>query len=504
MHVQQYVGCIPPHMSSEVGVVGSIFQRAEVYNLNESRPKDSLQQLPGRLVAFSMVEPRYTAWQNLGSSVIVPLNKFHAYGGDGEPPWFRRHRSPMMKYLLTRWMEESHGMTVDCEDMDRGFWSRHGECTLARQCVHCDVGNQDATREACVAWFRHEMDTAIQHITSGTWAAANEISWLGFRDLGLERLPPAPPLPDIPEGLFHAVRDYSPPDPRSRSRGMSGGVSLGRGESRPPPGGRSVTPGPRHRAQGKGASQGSPPNLVNVSRWTRAQQAQGKGKGAARPVTLQPAPSQGPPTAHDAPDVRHAGAAVDVIQVDPAPGVMDRAASVIDVDALPATVDAGISEASITHCLNLLRTALLNNEITEEQSSHLSRLSLSTRSQTVGLWDVGTQTADYGPIQGGTARQSPTNPYTNPVSASASASGRNKMPASVPTARQSGAAASTQTGDVVREVPVAAPAARRQGSRPPSYAAAAAAAATAAPATEATGQAPRVGRSPPPARRKGG
>ena len=411
-----------------------------------------------------------------------------------------RHRSPMIRYLLTRWMEESHGMTVDSSDVDNVFWSRHGECTLARQCVHCDVRNQDATREACVAWFKHEMDIAIQHITSATWATANEISWLGFRDLGIERLPPAPPLPDLPEGLFHAERDYSPPpaDPRSRSRGLSGGVSLGRGESRPPPGGRSVTPGPRHRQeQGKGASQGHPPNLVNVSRWTRAQQAQGKGKGAARPVTLQPAPSQGPPAASVAPDVRHAGAAVDVIEVDPAPGVTDRAASVIDVDALHPTVDAGVSEASITHCLNLLRTALLNNEITEEQSSHLSRLSLSTRSQTVGLWDVGTQTADYGPVQGGTARQSPANPYTNPVSASASASGRNKMPASVPTARQSGAAASTQTSDVVREVPVE-PAARRQGSRPPSYAAAAAAAATAAPQVAATRQAPRAGRSPPP------
>ena len=349
-----------------------------------------------------------------------------------------RHRSPMIRYLLTRWMEESHGMTVDSSDVDNVHWRRHGECTLARQCVHCDVRNHDATREACVAWLR--------------------------------------------------------------SRGLSGGVSLGRGDSRPPPGGRSVTPGPRHRQQGKGASQGSPPHLTHVSRWTRAQQAQGKGKGAARPVTLQHAPSQGPPAASVAPDVRHAGAAVDVIEVDPAPGVMDRAASVIDVDALPATVDAGVSAASITHCLNLLRTALLNNEITEEQSSHLSRLSLSTRSQTVGLWDVGTQTADYGPVQGGTARQSPANPYTNPVSASANVSGRNKMPASVPTARQSGAAASTQTSDVVREVPVE-PAARRQGSRPPSYAAAAAAAAaaaTAAPQVAAARQAPRAGRSPPP------
>ena len=172
----------------------------------------------------------------------------------------------MIRYLLTRWMEESHGMTVDSSDVDNVFWSRHSECTLARQCVHCDVRNQDATREACVAWYKHEMDIAIQHITSATWATANEISWLGFRDLGIERLPPAPPLPPIPEGLFHRVRDYSPPppDPRSRSRGMSGGVSLGRSNSRPPPGGRSITPGPRQREQGKGASQGYPPNLADV------------------------------------------------------------------------------------------------------------------------------------------------------------------------------------------------------------------------------------------------
>ena len=340
------------------------------------------------------------------------------------------------------------------------------------------------------------MDIAIQHITSATWATANEISWLGFRDLGLERLPPAPPLPPILEGLFHRIRDNSQ-DPRSRSRGLSGGVSLRREDSRPPPGGRSATPGPRHKGQGKGESQGHPPNLVNVSRWTRAQQAQAGGKGAARPVTLTPAPSQGPPPASAPPDVRHAGASDLVIEVDPAPGVTDRAASVIDVDALHQPVDAGVNEASITYCLNLLCTALLNNEISEEQSRHLSRLSLSTRSQTVGLWDCGTQTTDYGPLTAGTARQSPTNPYTNPVSASSGTSGRNKMPASIPTARQSGAAASTQTGDVVREVPVMAPTARRQGSRPPSNTAAAAAAA-AAPDTTAADQAPRAGRSPPP------
>ena len=49
------------------------------------------------------------------------------------------------------------------------------------------------------------------------------------------------------------------------------------------------------------------------------------------------------------------------------------------------------------YSLNLLRQALLNNELTEEQSRHLRLLSLSTRSQTVGLWDCGTQTPEYGP-----------------------------------------------------------------------------------------------------------
>ena len=231
---------------------------------------------------------------------------------------------------------------------------------------------------------------------------------------------------------------------------MSGGVSLGRGESRP----------------------------------------------AARPVTLTPAPSQGPPPASAQPSVRHAGTHDAIIEVDPAPGVADRAAMVIDVEALDQPVDASVDEASITYSLNLLRQAPLNTELSEEQSRHLSRLSLSTRSQTVGLWDCGTQTPDYGPASVGNARQSPTNPYTNPMSAGSGGSGRNNMPVSIPTARQSGEAASTQTGDVVREVPVAAPTARRQGSRPPPDTAAATVAAAAAPDTAAAGRAPRAGRSP--------
>ena len=176
-------------------------------------------------------------------------------------------------------------MEVDSTDIDRAHWSRHGECTLARQCVHCSLDNEDATRQACVAWFKNEMDLST--------APVPLVSWLGFRDLGLEVIPASPPLPPIPDGLFHRIRDNSQ-DPRSRSRGVSGGVSLVRGDSRPPPSGRSTTPGPRERGAGKGGFQEMPPNLVNVGRWNRAQQAHAGGKGAARPVTLTPAPSQAP------------------------------------------------------------------------------------------------------------------------------------------------------------------------------------------------------------------
>ena len=52
--------------------------------------------------------------------------------------------------------------------------------------------SEDATRQACAAFFKYEMDLAIQHLTCATWAAANEIAWLGFRDLGQEILPAFP------------------------------------------------------------------------------------------------------------------------------------------------------------------------------------------------------------------------------------------------------------------------------------------------------------------------
>ena len=144
-----------------------------------------------------------------------------------------RHRSPMIRHLTTRWMEENHGMDVDSSDIDNVHWSRHGDCTLARQCVECNLYRENATRQACVAWYKNEMDHAIEFATRATWATANELAWLGFRDLSLEVIPPSPPLPPIPDRLFHRTRDYSPPDPRSRSRGISGGVSLGRGRKSP-------------------------------------------------------------------------------------------------------------------------------------------------------------------------------------------------------------------------------------------------------------------------------
>ena len=365
-----------------------------------------------------------------------------------------RHRSPMIRHLTTRWMEETHGMDVDSSDIDNVHW----------QCVECNLYRENATRQACVAWFKNEMDLAIEFATRATWATANELAWLGFRDLSLEVIPASPPLPPIPAGSFHRIRDNSQ-DPRSRSRGISGGVSLVRGESRPPQRGRSGTP---EKGTGKGDFQETPPNLVNVGKWNRAQQAQAGGKGAARPVTLHPAPSHAPASAsHTPPVVANTGTQAAPIEVDPAPGDVDRAALVVDVEAIEQPVDASVDEASIVYSLNLLRQVLLNNELTDEQSRHLRQLSLSTRSQTVGLWDCGTQTSDYGPTGLDTARQSPTNPCTNPLQSGSGASRRNKMP-TAPTARQSGEASSTTAGDAVREVPVqAAPTARRQGSRPP-------------------------------------
>ena len=110
-----------------------------------------------------------------------------------------------------------------------------------------------------------------------------------------------------------------------------------------------------------------------------------------------------------------------------------------NVDALEQTVEAGVDEVSIVHSLNLLRQALVNNQLSEEQSRHLRMLSLSTRTQTVGLWDCGTQTPSYGPAGQGTARQLPSNPYTSPVEQGPSRDVVREVPVQTepPTARRS-------------------------------------------------------------------
>ena len=127
------------------------------------------------------------------------------------------------------------------------------------------------------------------------------------------------------------------------------------------------------------------------------------------------------------------------MQVDPAPGDVGRAPVVIDVDATEPSMDAGIDEASVVHRLNPLRQALVDNQLSEEQSRHLRLLSLSTRSQTVGLWDCSTQTPCYGPAGQGTARQWSSNPYTSPAEQGVVSSRRNKIPSAPPAARQPGA-----------------------------------------------------------------
>ena len=116
---------------------------------------------------------------------------------------------------------------------------------------------------------------AIQYLTRATWSAANEISWLGFRDLGQETLLATPTF-TIPQGLLHIVRDNSQ-DPRSRSRGVSvgmgGGVGTGRQSPNRPAGGAS--PGSRERSSGKGLP-GSTPCLATLPEFVAAQTYKGE------------------------------------------------------------------------------------------------------------------------------------------------------------------------------------------------------------------------------------
>ena len=79
MHVDQTICWMPPHMISEIGVAPSVFQGTEINNLNVSRPKTSFQDMPGSLVLFPVVEPRYAAWQNLGSCSMILLYMSHAH-----------------------------------------------------------------------------------------------------------------------------------------------------------------------------------------------------------------------------------------------------------------------------------------------------------------------------------------------------------------------------------------------------------------------------------------
>ena len=85
MHVDEHVGGVPSHVSSEVGISGSIFEGSEIDDFYERRPHDTLQHLSDRLVAFWMVEPRYTAWQHLGSTSAVALNMYEAHTGYLQP-----------------------------------------------------------------------------------------------------------------------------------------------------------------------------------------------------------------------------------------------------------------------------------------------------------------------------------------------------------------------------------------------------------------------------------
>ena len=79
MHVDKTIGWMPPHMISEIGVAPGVFQRAQINYLNESGPKTSFQDMPGSLVLFPVVKPRYAAWQNLGSQSMILFYMAHAH-----------------------------------------------------------------------------------------------------------------------------------------------------------------------------------------------------------------------------------------------------------------------------------------------------------------------------------------------------------------------------------------------------------------------------------------
>ena len=79
VHVDETVCRVPPHVISEIGVVSGIFQGTQINYLNESSPKASFQDLPGSLVLFPVVKPRYAAWQDLGTQSVILLYMTHAH-----------------------------------------------------------------------------------------------------------------------------------------------------------------------------------------------------------------------------------------------------------------------------------------------------------------------------------------------------------------------------------------------------------------------------------------
>ena len=120
-----------------------------------------------------------------------------------------RHRSPMIRHLTTRWMEENHGMEVESTDIDRAHWSRHGNVHLPGS-VYIVTSTMQMPPARRV-WRGSSMKWTVQFSTSRGPPGQQRMRFLGSvsRDLGLEQLPPAPPLPPIPDGLFHRIRDNS-------------------------------------------------------------------------------------------------------------------------------------------------------------------------------------------------------------------------------------------------------------------------------------------------------
>ena len=150
--------------------------------------------------------------------------------------------------MINRWKEENHGMDVESTDLDWP-WRRHGDCTLARQCVQCRHETENAAREACVACYKNEMDASnislVQH-------GLRPMRSLGLvSEIWAKRFSPSPQL--FPPSLRDSFTS-SETTPKTAKGSREGREAVGMGGSGPPPGGRSTTPGPE-------VSQEMPPNL---------------------------------------------------------------------------------------------------------------------------------------------------------------------------------------------------------------------------------------------------